>query len=126
MEEITGTITKGMGKAAQFIPHYEQKIKEVLNFKPFPGTLNLQLDEKNNKLFQQIKEKSKNSITIKPFNNFGAIYLIRISIKNIPNAAILIPEKTTHQKYIIELIAEQNIKETLKKTDNEKVSFTLK
>ncbi|MBS3176465.1 DUF120 domain-containing protein [Candidatus Woesearchaeota archaeon] len=125
--EITGTIINGLGKGSLFIPLYETKIEKVLHFKPFQGTLNLALDQRNLEKYQeQIQKKDKkDKQTVPPFQHFGKITLVPVTIKHIKNAAIIIPEKTTHSKNIVEIIADQEIKKVLHKKENETLTFSL-
>ena len=44
---LTGTVTTGMGEGKHYIslPGYERQFEERLGYTPFPGTLNVDLDE---------------------------------------------------------------------------------
>ncbi|MBS3128590.1 DUF120 domain-containing protein [Candidatus Woesearchaeota archaeon] len=61
MNKITGTIVNGIGKGAWFVPQYKEKIRSVLGFTPFPGTLNILLDKKNYIAYKKNKKNQKNS-----------------------------------------------------------------
>ena len=122
MNKITGTIVNGIGKGAWFVPQYKEKIRSVLGFTPFPGTLNILLDKKN---YIAYKKNKQNQKMITAEKTLGAISLMPIIIEHITKSAIVIPEKTTHPEEIIEIIADKNIKDHLHKKEKDEFTFML-
>ena len=125
----TAIIKKGMGKGALFIPHYQEKIKLLIHWTPYPGTLNCILDKKEQKQYNQAKTKAK-SFVIPEFQHlqksFGKVTLIPINIPSIPNAAIIIPEKTTHAESVVEIIADKNIMQALQNKEGDTITFAFR
>lgn len=117
-----GEVIAGLGRAKQFLemPNYKKQFLGKLNFTPYPGTLNLKVDERELKEFLQEREKR----IIMGFENkgktFGSVICHKIKIGNIP-AAIIFPEKSKHTKTIIEIISYVNITRQLKLRIGDKV-----
>lgn len=53
--ELEGEVTTGMGKGAMYIgmEEYQEAFDEKLGFRPFPGTLNLEVNENIRKKFEE-------------------------------------------------------------------------
>ena len=107
--KLKGKIINGIGQGSYYVKIYSKKIKEITNFKPFFGTLNLEID---------LNEFEKFIINLKPhliekFNannrTYGDLLIYNVKINNI-ESAILIPKRTLHPKKIIEIIGPYNFK----------------
>ena len=86
--EITGIVTTGLGKAAYFLGQdfYKDQFREKCGFTPFPGTLNLIVEEDKLEDIRLMKSSCKN--LIKPDQGFGAVRYIRAHLnKDIEGAA---------------------------------------
>lgn len=127
MTTYTGIICKGLGKGAFFIPKYQEKIKEKLGWSPYPGTLNITLDAEQKKLYTKEKEAivKQKKYYIPAFQQFGAVTLFPIIIIGLERAAIIIPEKTTHEHHIVEIISDKNICNALKKKEGDTITFII-
>ncbi len=123
--EIKGIITTGQGKGAYFmsLPVYKDQFKEKLNFIPFPGTLNIEIDEKEIDNIHEIPE-GKLQI-IKGKENFGDVLLIKAVLNDKIEGAIVFPKRTTHGENILEFIAEKNIKQNLGVKNGDTVKIRL-
>ena len=68
--EITGIVTTGLGKAAYFLGQdfYKNQFREKCGFTPFPGTLNLIVEEDKLEDIRLMKSSCKN--LIKPDQGF--------------------------------------------------------
>lgn len=124
MDDIEGTIIKGIGEGAFFMSmeHYQKEIKRKLGFNPYPGTLNLKVSKKQKNLL-----KNFNQIRIDGFRDksktFGGADCYAAKIGNI-NGAIIVPHLTKH-KDIIEIIAPFHLKSELKMKDGDKIKIEL-
>ena len=122
---IEGIITSGMGKGAIFmsIDYYKNKIKEKLDFEPYPGTLNLKIDREDHNLM-----KNKNTVRIESFKegnkNYGGATCIKINIDDL-QGAIIIPDLTEHDPEMVEIISPLNLKSELNIQDGSKVRIEL-
>lgn len=120
-----GTITSGLGKGAVFlsIGYYKEKIKEKIGFEPYPGTLNLQIDNIKSKLLNNIIPISIESFK-KNGKTYGGAACFKIKINGV-GAAIIVPDLTEHEENMVEVIAPVNLKSKLKVGDGDKVNIEL-
>ena len=74
--EIIGIVTTGLGKAAYFLGQdfYKNQFREKCGFTPFPGTLNIIVEEDKLEDIRLMKSSCKN--LIKPDQGFGAVRYI--------------------------------------------------
>lgn len=136
---IVGEVAEGMGEGGYYvrIKEYYEQFKKMLGFKPYFGTLNLQLNELNKDLFEE-NIKNQNPIRIIGFEKeekeagnvkrtFGSVdcyncIVSRLDDQDIKiNAAILKIKRTHHKKNIIEILAAPYLRETLNLKDGDKI-----
>ncbi len=124
---IEGTTCAGLGLASKFLrmKEYTEKIKKVVGFEPYPGTLNVKVDA------EIIKQIFKKAYKIERFEKNGkkfggfAIIPCKIKVKNeILKAAIIFPEKSEH-KDVLEIISPIFLREALKLKDGDNVLIEL-
>lgn len=148
-----GKIVTGMGEGSYYmsLKGYTKQFKEKLGYEPFPGTLNLKLE---NKIYMDKKREITNypSIYIHGFKDenrtFGwvkcypAILIPEIEKNNIDfknkhenfkdikkielDSAILLLERTHHDNSLIEVISPVCIKETANLKNGDMVTIELK
>jgi len=127
MEEnlaITGKIVSGTGEGAYFtqIGWVQQQCDEKLGFKPYPGTLNLEISEEFLPAIEFPDQKTGIEL-ISPDPQFCNAMVYKVSLQDIIGAVILPEEKVrVHPKNIIEIIAPQNIKASLNVKDGDSVT----
>lgn len=111
--DIKGTVTSGQGKGAYFmsLPVYRTQFEEKLNFSPFPGTLNIKISQDEIDSIHQIPEEKLK--IVKGKENFGDVLLLKATLNEEIEGAIVFPKKTTHGENILEFIAPENIKDKL-------------
>jgi CTP-dependent riboflavin kinase len=131
MEEdlvITGKIVSGAGQGAYFtqIDWVQQQCHEKLGFKPYPGTLNLEISARDLPIIEFL-DREKQIELISPDSKFCDGKAVAVSLGEI-SAAIIIPEEKVrvHPKNIIEIIAPLNIKTALNVADGDNISLFLK
>src|SRR5574340_155582 len=102
---IKGKIVSGAGEAAYFtgLDWVQRQCEDKLNFKPYPGTLNIEVDEASLPALTDI-QKTEGIKLFSPDSNFCNARSLRVSIKNI-KGAIIIPdaEVNIHGKNIVEM-----------------------
>jgi len=104
--EIEGIIKNGIGEGKYYmsLEGYKKQFKEKLGFSPYPGTLNI-ISNKEKASFVLSKTKP---VEIRGFKTkdrtYGSLICYNAKIKNI-SGAVIIPERGTHPKEIIEIIA---------------------
>ena len=121
--KIDGEVTTGMGKAEFFLSQefYTKEFKKNLGFIPYPGTLNVIVDEKYLQNINEIKNSCEN--IIKPNTEFGAVKYIKAILNNQIDGAIVFPAKTTHEENYLEFIAEEKLREKLNLKDRDIVNI---
>ena len=121
--KIDGEVTTGLGKAAYFLSQefYTNEFKKNLGFVPYPGTLNVIVNEKYFDEINKIKDDCEN--LIKPDTEFGAVKYIEAILNDKINGAIVFPAKTTHEENYLEFIAENRLRDELNLKDGDIVSI---
>ena len=109
--ELKGTVTTGLGKAAYFLGQdfYKNQFMDKCGFTPFPGTLNLIVDEEKLDDIRLMKNSCKN--VIKPDEGFGGVKYIRAILNEEIIGAIVFPDKTTHTENYLEFISKDKLRD---------------
>ena len=120
---VTGKIVSGAKKGAFFtgLDWVQNQCQEKLGFKPFPGTLNLEIEEEKIPRIEALFKQSGIEL-VPPDSDFCAGQVYPVSIMGI-TGAILAPAEDVriHGKKIIELIAPTSLKEALDVGDGDEV-----
>ena len=124
---ITGKVVSGAGEGAYFtqIDWVQQQCDEKLGFKPYPGTLNLEIFKEFLPAVE-ILDQQKGIELISPDPKFCNAVVFKASLGDV-NGAIIFPEEKVrvHPKNIIEIIAPLNIKASLKVEDGDSLKITI-
>lgn len=122
--EIKGKIISGTHKGSYFmsLEAYQEEFAKKLKFKPFPGTLNLQISKENRVLIQDMCDKVG---IIKGTGNYGDVKFLPAKLNGIVNGAILFPVKTQHPSEILEFVAKENLRSTLKLKDGDEAILAI-
>jgi riboflavin kinase len=122
VEFMRGKILSGLGQAQYFISRegYSRQFLEHLGFVPFPGTLNVLLEEPF--------PAEQPAIRIEGFaeegKSFGECKCYRIKINGI-EAAVVRPEKSRYPQELIEVIALVQLRRALGLEDDDPVEVIL-
>ena len=102
-------VVNGMGKGAFFVamPFYQKQVKKKLGFEPFPGTLNVKMAVKDKKKITATK-----GIRIVDKGGKGGAWCFPILLDKLPCFAI-IPDKSTHEKNVLEILSQYNLRKKL-------------
>lgn len=100
------------GRLYLSMPEYRQRIKKITKFKPFKGTLNLEVKERELEQFLSELRERKIEGFEKGNSVYGSLCLYLVSC-NEEKAAIIIPKKTEHPSNIIEVIAPVKLRKEL-------------
>ncbi len=123
-DSLTGTIESGLGEGAYYISlkEYQDQFKKKVGIEPYPGTLNLRVDYTEFLQFVSAKEK----IAIEGFTlknrTFGGLAAYKVKINQV-NAAIILPERTSHTKDTIEIIAHEFLREQFRLKDGDELEI---
>jgi riboflavin kinase len=131
--ELTGTVTSGMGEGKHYISlsGYMRQFHERLGYEPFPGTLNIELDEESSRTRAVVA--GFDGIAIDGWEDddrtFGpaTCYPTQIAFEDriVETAHVIIPERTHHDKTQLEIIAPVRLRDSLSLVDGDSVRVTL-
>lgn len=130
--EITlrGRLLSGMGEGKYYIsnPGYRNQIISKMGFSPYPGTMNIRLDEQSLARFQSAVQRflfTKIEGFTTEARTFGAVKAFRANIGNKIDGAVIIPYRTHHQSNIIEIIAPLYLRKELGINEGDLVDVTV-
>lgn len=125
--KIEGTVVPGLGEGKYYLlqEKYNEQFKKKLGFEPFPGTLNIELNEKEMGKMKLLKEME--GINIEGFETnertFGKARCLKGNVEGKEIAAIL-PERSHHSN-VIEIISPINLRKELGLKDGERILINL-
>jgi riboflavin kinase len=125
VQSFTGIVESGIGEGAYYVSmkQYQEQFKKKLGFTAYKGTLNVSIDYTSFLRFIT----SQNKIIIDGFRSenrtFGSIVAYKIKVNNV-EAAIVIPERTTHNRDTIEIISPFYLRNKLNLKDGDKINIT--
>jgi CTP-dependent riboflavin kinase len=121
---LKGKIVSGAGEGAYFtqIDWVQQQCNQKLGFKPYPGTLNLEVASHDLNLMAALDQR-KGIELISPDPKFCNAKAFAVKLGKI-NGAIIMPEEKVriHAENIIEIIAPVCIKASLNVKDGDSLS----
>lgn len=124
---ITGKVVSGACKAAEFtrLGWVEAQCLDKLGFKPYPGTLNIQLLPESLAAFQFL-EKRECSELVPPDPAFCTARIIPVCLGSVA-AALVIPAEDVriHGKDVLEVIAPVCLRDTLGIRDGDEVTLSV-
>ena len=126
---LNGIITSGMGEGRYYmsIPHYQDMFKKLCGFSPYPGTINIKLNQQSVLIRKHI-DSLDCCATIPSFcdNNrtFGAAKCIPCKIDTY-QCAIVIPFRTHYPDDIIEVISNIYLRGELNLKDGDSVDVII-
>jgi riboflavin kinase len=125
---INGRVLTGLGEGAYYVhlDGYRRQFRVKLGFDPYPGTLNIQLltDADVNE-FQMLKATA--GVEIQGFasgnRSFGPVVCYPATVGSQQEAAILLIQRTHHERNVVEVIAPVNLREQLHLKDGDSVTL---
>ena len=128
--ELKGTIISGMGEGAYYmsLKGYTKQFKSKIGYVPFPGTLNIKLEqEEYTEAIQQFDHLD--GIKIDSFSDgkrtYGWVKCFHAKLNNSINCEFIRLERTHYDNSIVELISKKNILKTAKLKLSSKVSIKI-
>ena len=124
MNKISGEVTTGKEEAQKFLSlkPYKEKIEEEIGFRPFPGTLNLEVRPEEREKFTEEREADR----IEGFNyegkDYGGLELYKVELKGF-EAALLDIDRADHGDEIVEVIASEKLRAELGLEDGDEVKI---
>ena len=128
--ELGGTVTAGMGEGRHYIslPGYMEQFRERLGYEPFPGTLNVDLDESSVRARAGLD--SIDPIRIEGWEDdertYGPAFCWAATLEadagTYEPVHVIAPERTHHGQDKVELIAPDRLRDELDLSDGEPVT----
>ncbi len=123
---LEGRIFSGKGEGAKFIrlPWVKNQILEQLGFIPYPGTMDVRINEESVKLKRSLTGEP--SIEILPVSDFcrGKCYLA--SFKTETKCAVVVPEIIGYPEDVIEIIGRENLRKKFHLSDGDHVQVRVR
>lgn len=127
---LSGAVTSGMGEGRHYISlsGYMTQFREKLGYEPYPGTLNVDLDEESVRARPQLDPLDP--VTIEGWETeertYGPAYCHPATVEadgqTYERAHVISPERTHHGDDHLELIAPDELRETLALADGTEVT----
>ena len=120
---IRGVVVGGLGEGQYYISRegYSEQFRRLLGFEPFPGTLNIRLDE-------PFLPSGLQAIRIEGFRDegrtFGECKCYRIAVNGV-EAAVVRPERSNYPANLIEVLAPVRLRDALHLADGDPVEVIL-
>ena len=122
--ELSGSVISGLGEGAYYmsLKGYTRQFKVKIGYIPFPGTLNIKLNQlQTTQIIQQLDELD--NIMIEPFSDgrrtYGWVKCFHVTINDSIKCELIRLERTHHDNSVIELISKNNLRKTARlKTDS--------
>lgn len=121
---MEGVVFSGEGKASEFIQidEYSSFIQKEAGFKPFPGTLNLEVDpEKLTRLKQKLDSSRMESFE-RDRETFGGMDLYPVEIEGL-RACIIEPDYSRYDDNVVEICSEKNLRSALELEDGDRAEI---
>lgn len=123
--KLTGRVVSGARKASFFtqLDWVQEQCLSKLGFRPYPGTLNLELYEEGLSVIEALKKEE--GITLIPPNpQFCVARAFPLSVSTILGAIIVPPEDVSiHGKSVVEVMAPVRLKDALGIADGDLVAL---
>lgn len=124
---VTGKIVSGAKKGAFFtqLDWVQEQCQKKLGFKPFAGTLNLDIEEEKIPLIEALLEKAGIAL-VPPDDDFCSGRLYPVNIMGVAGAIVAPAENVRgHGKNIIELIAPTSLRDALDAADGDEIMLVI-
>lgn len=123
MTVIRGIVREGKGEARAFtqLDWVRQEFLDKLGFDPYPGTLNLQVEDG----VVLSTFRARTGITIEPQLGYCAAECFRVKLNGKYSAAWIVPDVPGYPQNQIELIARVSLREELNLKDGDVVIVEL-
>lgn len=128
---LRGDVTSGMGEGRHYISlsGYMEQFRGRLGYEPFPGTLNVELDEESTRARAGLRSIDGVRIdgwqdeerTFGPATCYPADVRRADGAESAERAHVIVPERTHHDEESLELIAPEKLRSTLELSDGDGV-----
>jgi len=125
--ELTGSVISGLGEGSYYmsLKGYTKQFKVKIGYIPFPGTLNIKLNQLQN--IQQLDDLD--SVIVDPFSDgkrtYGWVKCFHATLNDSIKCELIRLERTHHDNSVIELISKNNLRETARLETGSKVTVKI-
>ena len=126
---VTGRVFSGMGKGSYYVghPEYQRRFEKTLGYVPYPGTLNVKLDDEGT--IQSLRElRSKDGIKVESFSvdgeSFSSLNCYNGTMDG-EKVTLLFIDVTYYNETVAELVAPHFLRGRFGLKDGQLVTFTL-
>jgi len=124
---LSGSVISGLGEGAYYmsLKGYTKQFKVKIGYIPFPGTLNIKL----NQLQDILQLDELDNIMIDPFSDgkrtYGWVKCFHATLNNSIKCELIRLERTHYDNSVIELISKNNLRETARLETGSKVTVKI-
>jgi riboflavin kinase len=126
-----GIVFSGLAEGAYYVTQegYRSQIRQNLGFEPYPGTLNIRLRTKGD-LEKRGELEHLPALEVKSFRTedraFGGAKVYPVLVNDEIEGAVVIADRTSHDRSVMEIVAPVNIRKRLGLKDGDvvRVSFS--
>ncbi len=128
--KLVGVVVKGVGEGRKYVEIYSKAFEDALGFKPYPGTLNVELNKESELKMPTILNSKPYAVINPPQNHLVAVYVWKSFVGKINSSSKIVayvvrPMKTVHGLNIVELISSENIRKKLGLVDGDFVEINV-
>jgi len=127
---LNGSVISGLGEGAYYMSlnGYTKQFKVKIGYVPFPGTLNIKLNQhQTTQIIQQLGDLD-NTI-IDPFSDgkrtYGWVKCFHVTLNDSIKCELIRLERTHHDNSVIELISKNSLRRTAKLKTGSKVTIKI-
>lgn len=122
--KLEGKIFSGMGVGKEYISMkpYQEKIESIMDFRPFPGTLNIRCEGgKVEKIFDNLEASRIESFKFEG-ETYSGIDVYEAELRGFP-VAVLRMDVTDYGPEVVEVVAEESLRDKLGLEDGDTVEL---
>jgi riboflavin kinase len=122
--EVEGRIFTGRGEGRKYVEleWVKQQVKEKLGFDPYPGTLNLRLNEKDVK--HRVLLERGAELRLCHSQGYCTGLLLKAALDGMA-CGVVIPQVEDYPDDVLEVVASVNLKQKLRLRDDDLVTVTV-
>ena len=122
--ELKGKIFSGMGVGKEYLSlePYQRKIEKITDFRPFPGTLNIRCEkDKVEKILDDLEASRIQSFEYEG-EKYSGVDMYEVEFRGL-SVAILRMDVTDYGPEVVEVVAEENLRERFDLEDGEEIEL---
>lgn len=122
---LAGIVKDGLGEGKFYMSQeqYKRQFQSILNFTPYPGTLNLAVDKNIAEVFLAAKKQLYISGFQTKERTFGGLKCYPVLIAKKIGGAVIVPDRTMHTLETVEVIAAAHLRSILKVENGKEIAI---